>query len=38
MQPENSGTAFDTDALGSASGDVNVQVHSSGPPPAYPRL
>jgi len=38
MQPENSSSAFDTDALGSSSGDVSVQIHSSGSPSPYPRL
>lgn len=38
IQPENSGTALDTDALGSASGDVNVQIRGSGSATAYLRL
>lgn len=38
LQPENSGTTVDSEALGSASGDINVQICGSASPAAYLRL
>lgn len=38
IKPENSGTAFDTEALKSASGDVNVKICGSHSPTPYLRL